>query len=29
MKLGWYKESGKREDGTPLYKLDFNKVMEY
>jgi len=27
MKLGWYKESGKKHDGSPMYELDFNKVM--
>lgn len=27
MKLGWYVESGKKHDGSPMYKLDFNKVM--
>lgn len=27
-KLGWYVEDGKKIDGSPMYKLDFNKVME-
>lgn len=27
LELGWYKESGKKIDGSPMYALDFNKVM--
>lgn len=28
LKMGWYIEDGKKIDGSPMYKLDFNKVME-
>jgi hypothetical protein len=27
MEIGWYKEAGIRRDGSPVYELDFNKVM--
>lgn len=24
--MGWYRESGKKIDGSPMYELDFNKL---